>query len=333
MKGVLPVLKQYDFTVKGIIPVQEDVFRVETSRGVYCLKCANKSEYKMLFIYSVLKHLVDHGFYKVSAPVPTRDGSPLVKLDNHIYFMTEWVFGRPCNFMRDEHLIEATKTLAEFHQYAKGVVPLPGAKARTMYQKWPDVFRNRTNELKDFKKIVEEKKSLNDFEKRYLSYADQFIELGEKACQTLDSSSYQKIATEAEKEKTFTHRDVAARNFIIGEKKEAYLIDFDYSRYDIRAADVVRLAERSLRDVKWSIGKGDLIFKTYNQVYPLEKEQYPVMLAFFQFPQKAWRIANRYFKGKYQWQDEGYLKKLVSAVRKMSYQEKFAQSFEEKYCK
>lgn len=333
MKGVLPVLNHYDLSVKGIIPIQEDVYRVETSRGIYCLKCANKGEHKMLFIYSVLKHLVDSGFKKVSAPVPAKDGSPLVSLDNNIYFMTEWVSGCPCDFKRDDHLTEAAKTLAEFHQHAKGVKLLKGAKAREMYEKWPDVFRKRTDELKDFKDQMGEKKSLTDFEKRYLSYADQFIEQGEKACATLNSSCYRKIAKRAEEEKTFTHRDVAARNFIIGEKKEAYLIDFDYCRYDIRAADVVRLAERSLRDVKWSVDKGDLIFKSYNKVYPLEQDQYGVMLAFFQFPQKAWRISNRYFKGKYHWQEEGYLRKLASAARKMSYQERFSQAFEVKYCK
>jgi CotS family spore coat protein len=333
LKGVLPVLSQYHLSVRGIIPVQEDVFRVETNRGVYCLKCANKGEHKMLFIYSVLKHLVDHGFKKVSAPVPSRDGSPLVKFGPQIYFMTEWVSGTPCSFQREDHLTEAAKTLAEFHQKAKGPKLLPGAKAREMYRKWLDIFRQRTGELTEFKKIVLEKKSPNEFEKRYLSFADEFIYLGEKACHTLDASNYRKIAKEAEKEKTFTHRDVAARNFIIGEKKEAFLIDFDYSRFDIRAADVVRLMERALRDEKWDIEKGDLILKSYHKVYPLEQEQYQVMLAFFQFPQKVWRISNRYFKGKYHWQEEGFLKKLMSAVRKMSYQEKFAQSFFEKYCK
>ncbi|HHT62377.1 MAG: CotS family spore coat protein [Bacillota bacterium] len=333
LKGVLPVLNQYDLSVKGIIPIQEDVYRIETPRGVYCLKCANKGEHKMLFIYSVLKHLVDNGFHKVSAPVPTQDGSPLAKLDREIYFMTEWVFGNPCNFKRNDHLTQATITLAEFHKYAKEAVLLPGAKARVMYKKWPHVFRTRTDELKAFKKTVQDKRTPNVFEKRFLSHANHFIELAEKACQTLNNSAYEKIAQRAEKEKTFTHRDVAARNFIIGEKKEAFLIDFDYSRFDIRAADVVRLTERSLRDEKWNKDKGELVFKTYNKVYPLEPEQYQVMLAFFQFPQKVWRLANRYFIGKYPWQEEGYLKKLMSAIRKLSYQEKFAQFFEEKYCK
>lgn len=333
LRGALPVLKHYDFSVQSIIPIQEDVCRVETNRGVYCLKCANKGEQKMLFIYSVLKHLEDSGFKKVSAPIPAKDGSPLVLMDHHIYFMTEWVFGSPCSFKRDDHLAEAAKTLAQFHQHAKGAKLLEGAKTREMYKKWPDIFRKRTDELKQFKEQVQDKKSLSNFEKRYLAEADQFIERGEKACATLKSSNYRRVAKRAEEEKTFTHRDVAARNFIMGEKNEAYLIDFDYCRYDIRVADVVRLVERSLRDLKWSAEKGDLILNTYNKIYPLEQDQYEIMLAFFQFPQKIWRITNRYFLGKYFWQEEGYLKKLTSAVKKMPAQDKFTKYFEEKYCK
>ena len=118
-------------------------------------------------------------------PVPTQDGSPLAKLDREIYFMTEWVFGNPCNFKRNDHLTQATITLAEFHKYAKEAVLLPGAKARVMYKKWPHVFRTRTDELKAFKKTVQDKRTPNVFEKRFLSHANHFIELAEKACKPL----------------------------------------------------------------------------------------------------------------------------------------------------
>ncbi|MCR6545318.1 CotS family spore coat protein [Dehalobacterium formicoaceticum] len=332
MKGILSVLSHYDFSIHCIIPIQDDVYRVETSRGVYCLKCANKGEHKMLFIYSILKHLEEQGFTKVSFPVPAKDGSPLVHHDHKIYFMTHWISGIPCDFKREDHLTAAAETLAEFHQHAKGAKLLEGAKARAMYRKWPHVLQKRTEDLQKFKSLTQKKSSLTPFEKKYLAIADQVIAQGGKACATLQSSEYRKIAKKAEKEQSFTHRDVAARNFIIEDDKKAALIDFDYARYDIRAADVVRLLERSLRDQHWHEEKGDLILKSYQKVYPLEKEQYQVMLAFLQFPQKIWRISERYFEGKVSWQDEGFLKKLSSALRKMSYQEKFCHSFENKYC-
>ncbi len=332
MKGILPVLGQYPITVRSIAPVQEDVYFVEANQGKFCLKCANKGEHKMLFIYSVLKHLVEDGFPKVSAPVPTKNGSPLVKAAGHIYLLTEWVSGVACDFDRDHHLTAAARTLAEFHQHAKGIKVLTGAKARSMYEKWPKILENRVAELKIFQNTVRNKNSLTDFEKKYLAYADSFIEKGSRACSTLKSSAYHKIAQEAEAQKTFTHRDVAARNFIIGRDGEAYMIDFDYCRYDLRVTDVVRLVERTLRNVKWDFGKAVVILDNYNKIYPLEKEQYQIMLAFFQFPQKFWRISQRYFKKKQRWQEEGYLKKLASVTRKLQYQDQFIRSFEKHYC-
>jgi len=285
----------------------------------------------MLFIYSVLKHLTDHGFHKISAPVAAKDGSPLVMLDGDAYFMTEWVSGVPCDFARNDHLGAAARTLAEFHQYAKGLQVLSGAKARSMYRKWPEVLEKRAADLKDFKNITQQKDQLTDFEKKYLATVDYFIEKGEKALETLKSSDYRQIAKDAEGQKTFTHRDVAARNFIIGEDREAYLIDFDYCRYDLRVTDVVRMVERTLRSFKWNVDKANLILDEYNKVYPLEKPQYRIMLAFFQFPQKFWRISHRYFNRKQKWQEEGYLKKLASATRKLELQEKFLLQFEQKY--
>lgn len=333
MKKDSSVLKEYAFMPRGITTIQQDVFKVKTDSGDVCLKRADKREKKIVFIYSVLKHLTEKGFTKVSAPVPTKNGTPIVTEGEDVYFVTEWVPGVPCDFERDDHIAAASRTLAEFHQFSKGMDVLPGGKARSMYDKWPEKLEDRLDALKDFKKKVLKKSKRNDFEQRYLEYADFFITQGEKALQTLKNSAYQEIAKEAEKEGTFTHRDVAARNFIIGKNGEAYLIDFDYCRYDLRITDVVRLIERTLKAHKWRLEKADLILRNYNSINPLKPEEYKVILAFLQFPQKFWRVADRYFNEKKNWQEEGFLKKFNSATKKVNRQEKFVSLFEAKYCR
>lgn len=332
MKDLSPVLNEYAFSTRQITPVQEDVFKVETDLGDFCLKRADRGEHKMLFIYSVLKHLVDQGFTKVSAPVSTKDGAPLVTSGRDIYFLTKWVPGIPCDFERNTHLAAAARTLAEFHRVSRGLDVLSGGKARTMYRKWPEKFAERLADLETFKEVVRKKGNLTDFEKRYLKYADYFIEKAEEACETLKNSNYQKLARDEEIRGTFTHRDVAARNFIIKNGK-AYLIDFDYCRYDLRMTDVVRLIERTLKHFRWQTHKAEFILEHYNRFFPLKQGECGVMLAFFQFPQKFWRISDRYFRQKKRWQEEGFLKKLASATRKPEYKEKFINEFAAGFCR
>jgi len=332
LEEILQILDQYPLSIRNVTFVQEDVFKVETFRGDFCLKRGDKRQPKMLFIYSVLQHLINSGFKKVSAPVPTKNNDPLVVFKDEVYLLTKWVPGISCDFRRDRHLAAAARTLAEFHLVSRGVDVLPGGKARVMYWKWPEIFKKRINDLRFFRQLVEGKNVLTDFEKRFLKYADYFISMGEKAWQVLMMSAYEKIARDAENEHTFTHRDVAARNFIIHPDGEAYLIDFDYCRYDVRVTDMVRLIERTLKDFKWDMAKADFILGEYNKMYPLEQEQYLVMLAFFLFPQKFWRISDRYFRKPKRWQEEGYLKKISSVTRKLERKERFVEEFKKKYC-
>ncbi|MGI6711964.1 MAG: CotS family spore coat protein [Bacillota bacterium] len=332
MKEALMALSQYNVKHRDISVLQKGVFRIKAKEGDYCLKRTDRRTSKLIFIYSVLKHLVDSGFHQVSVPVLSQEGQPFVTSGRNIYSMTKWVSGVSCDFKRNHHLAAAAGTLAEFHNHAQHLKVLPGGKARVMYYQWPKQFLKRIEDLREYQKICKGKSSLTDFEKRYLKYADYFIDLGEKSYHTLQMSSYSQLAREAERRKTFTHRDIAARNFIIGRDGLAYLIDFDYCRYDLRLTDVVRMIERTLKFFKWSPGKADFILKNYNRVNLLSPEEYTVMLAFFQFPQKFWRISNRYFHKQKRWQEEGYLKKLSSATRKLEQKEAFIKAFEKIYC-
>ncbi|MGI6065086.1 MAG: CotS family spore coat protein [Bacillota bacterium] len=329
----LLVLKEYPFRVKDIVQIKDGVFMVDTDAGPMCLKQSDRNEGKVLFIYSVLKHLVDSGFTKVSLPVLTEKGSPLVKLEGEIYSITKWIHGVNCDFHRQSHLAAATQTLGEFHLVSKGLNVLPGGKARAMYYRWPEVFQERTEDLKLFKYRVQEKVWRTDFEKKYLQYADEIIAQAERAYDGLSKSQYLRLAEEAEKQGTFTHRDVADRNFIIARDGQAYMIDFDYCRYDLRLTDLVRLVERTLKDDSWEPEKADFIINRYNKVAPLEPNEYLVMQVFFQFPQKAWRVCNRYFNKKKRWQEEGYIKKLKQAVKNTDSKEKFIDCFTEQYCR
>jgi hypothetical protein len=67
LKGIIPVLNQYPITIRSIVPVQDDVFLVEASQGNYCLKCANKGEHKMLFIYSALNQPLSPLIFYISS--------------------------------------------------------------------------------------------------------------------------------------------------------------------------------------------------------------------------------------------------------------------------
>lgn len=329
MDNLWKVMSSYDLIVYSIIPFCREVFRVETNDGPKALKICDRDKAKVAFIYGVMQHLWEHGFRKISKPIATKDGDPYAEKDGVIYFLADWLEGNQCDFDNLADLRSACVTLAEFHRYSHGYKPLAEAKGRMMSNKWLSTLSERQDELKFFAEKARQLSTL--FSEKYLRYYDYFYGRSEIAYQILADSDYPQLATEAVKQGFFTHRDVAGRNFIMVEQ-DAYLIDFDYSRYDIRVTDIVRVLERALKGYNWSTDVGSMIIDSYNKENPLLKEEFIVILAFITWPQKFWRLSNRYFKCKKPWEEESYVRKFNSLIKNAKYQDHFVEWFEEKYC-
>jgi hypothetical protein len=56
------------------------------------------------------------------------------------------------------------------------------------------------------------------------------------------------------------------------------------------------------------------MIEDYCKIAPLQKEDFVLMLSLFEFPQRFWRIAERYYKGKTQWDEKTFLSKYNDVV-------------------
>jgi len=56
------------------------------------------------------------------------------------------------------------------------------------------------------------------------------------------------------------------------------------------------------------------IIEDYCSIAPLEREDLVLMLSLFEFPQRFWRIAERYYKDKTTWEEKTFLAKYNDTV-------------------
>lgn len=326
------ILAQYALKVKKLQPFKA-VYRLETDQGPKMLKRSNVTEPKLLYIYEAMDYLFKQGFKQVPPFIPTIEGLPYVTYNGDYYFLSDWVKGRESDFRSRSDLDLVTRTLAEFHKTAKGLVLSPQAKTKFMWGKWPESFASRCQDLHKFEAIAEAKAQKGPFDRKYLANLDYYYNMGQEALQTLANSRYQELVEEAKKDRCFCHRDVAGRNFIITPDKKCFLIDFDYSRFDVRITDLFRLLERTMKKVHWDINAAKHILNIYNSVYPMEAKEYPVLLAFMQFPQKFWRLSERYYSKSKDWPDNKYAKKLKLLLGQRMAKEIFLQKFRDAFCR
>ena len=133
----------------------------------------------------------------------------------------------------------------------------------------------------------------------FTQYYPWALQRGELALSLLLGSGYTDLADYEQEQGRFIHGDVAARNFIVAGRQgqndlQGFLIDFDYARYDLQMIDLARYIERCLRMSNFHLPYFYQIVKLYQQWNPINKQQRQVLAAQLLFPQKFWRLSQRW---------------------------------------
>jgi len=86
-----------------------------------------------------------------------------------------------------------------------------------------------------------------------------------------------------------------------------------------------------LKRVNWNIDYAKLIIDSYNEVSELKEEEYTVLFAFLLFPQRVWRLANRYYYNEVNWPVNTFSNKLEQLISEKDKYVEFIDEFKKLY--
>ena len=178
---------------------------------------------------------------------------------------------------------------------------------------------------------VRKKNQKSEFDLIYLKSMEFFKEMGKKALTTLNESDYYNLCAIAEQEKSFCHHDYTYHNIILNDNEDVYVIDFDFCKREVRTFDISNFMIKVLKRVDWDINFAKAIIETYNSVSPLSNEEYKVLFAYLQFPQRYWRLANRYYYNEVNWGQNTFYNKLQAIVDERENYLKLLDEYEKEY--
>ncbi len=318
LKGYRPDLEMI-LANWGLKPLQsekiKDVFKVVTAHGVKNLKVSPLKPNRLVFVHQAIQHLIQRGFTKMNPIIPTGKGKTYVSDGQYAYTLFDWIEGRQCNIANQAELLEATRILAEFHQYSFGFVPPSHSNMRKQLGKCLDHFEERFANLQEYRRTA--RRTLNDdFARIYLENCDYFISLAAQSIVKLEQSNYNELIIGAGYEQPFCYGDPAARNFILTPEGRVLMIDFDSCRLDLPVMDLVKFIRRVMKKYDWSYSIARLMVDAYQEVRPISRDELGVMKAVFYFPQKFWRISTRYFHQHNNYPPERLLRKLCKCLEK-----------------
>lgn len=322
--------RQFDIKIEKLKP-NKGIYYLKSNKGERCLKKVPYGEQSLAFIYGAKEHLAKNGFENIDRYFLNIEGEPYALVNEDIYTLSTWINGRECDFTNIDEVKIATKKLANLHEASKGYETPENAKHKSDLGRWSHLMEKRGKALEKMRGMARKKNLKSDFDIIYLKNIDFYKDLAIKANKILNDSKYLSLCEEAEKEKMFCHHDYNHHNIIIGEDNEVYVIDFDYCKREIRAYDIANFMKKVLKKNKWNIKYAKAIIDSYNEVSPLKEEEYEVLYAYLLFPQRYWRLANRYYYNEVMWGQNVFLNKINNIISEKENYMKFIEEYKKEY--
>lgn len=322
--------RQFDIKIE-VIKANKGVYYLKTNKGERCLKKINYGPQKLLFVYGAKEHLIKNGFENVDRYFLNIDGEPYALVNEDLYTLSEWLDGRECDFHNIEEVKLAAKNLAMLHEASKGYDPPENSKLKSDLGRWPHLMAKRIKSLDKMRDMIRKKSNKSSFDMLYLKSMEFYKEMGKKALATLEESAYYELCAIAEKDKSLCHHDYTYHNIILNNQNDVHVIDFDYCKREVRTFDISNFMIKVLKRVDWDIQFAKEILESYDAVSKLDREEYKVLYAYLQFPQRYWRLANRYYYNEVNWGQNTFAGKLESIINEKENYLKFLDDFKEEY--
>lgn len=191
--------------------------------------------------------------------------------------------------------------------------------------------RKKIKSLDKMRDMVRKKSIKSDFDMLYLKSMEFYKEIGKKSLVTLNESDYYELCAIAENEKSFCHHDFTYHNIILSDSMDVHVIDFDYCKREVRTFDISNFMIKVLKRVEWNLEFATAIIESYDSVSKLKPEEYKVLYAYLQFPQRYWRLANRYYYNEVNWGQNTFAGKLESIIHEQEKYLEFLEKFKNEY--
>ncbi|MCX7749090.1 MAG: CotS family spore coat protein [Clostridia bacterium] len=318
------IAENYNLEIKNIVHFR-DGYIINTASGKKYLKKSLLSNERILFVHSVKEHLYNKGFIHLDRYLCTREGLPYITMDQNNYIITDVIEGSECNFDKLEDVVNASKALASLHKSSREYVLSEDCKPRDDLGLLPEFLQKRLDEIKKLKKVA--KKGKSKFDYMFLDYIDYFYNLGYNAIGMLMQSKYNDIVEETRKEGMFCHHDYAHHNIICSGSKVT-VINFDYCCFEIKVYDVANLLRRKMRKCNWDLSQAKIILDHYREIEKISDDEFLILKIILMFPQKFWRIVNKYYNSKRSWSERSYISKLQEAINEIENHKKFIEELD-----
>ncbi len=327
---------------------------VQTYRGVqfsvqsrpeqrYLLKPAGSPIHRIVYTYACMRYLYDCAYTGTELYLLTKDKVPYIMLGNTPYIAIPVFRGHECSLEDEQDVLKAARELARMHLAGRGFTRCKATEyvrhylpkeydrepfVRVDAGKMPDLFAKRCAELKRFQRLA--KKSANPFDCAYVAMASENIQRAEAICKSLSEGVYEKALTQCNTDGAICHKDYTGHNVLFTGSK-TIILNFDQCSIDLPICDLANLIKRRMRKCGWNETDAWHILEAYGSLRNLTREDYLILQLILAFPQKLWRVVNKYYNSRKTWCEKSCLMKLTEIQGEQEALDSFLESLDKRF--
>jgi spore coat protein I len=279
------VLQQYNMNPDELSVIQSGsvkaVWKFRYKGREYCLKRLKQTLDKVLFSVHAQIYIRNAGG-NVPEVILTQSGEPVVKLNNELFAVYEWLDGKDLAFGNPKQLSLALGGLARFHTASKGYTAIEGARVSSKLGKWPNQYESMKSRMLAWKETAGGHSAPQH--KSYLACLDSVTELANQAILRLDKSKYRELASEHSSVPVLCHQDYGKGNALLTDKG-VVVIDLDNVSFDLPSRDLRKIIGKIAQDNnRWDRKTIEDILMWYSNVNAVSEDEKTVLYIDLLFP-------------------------------------------------
>ena len=279
------VYEAYDMEVQGTGRGRGAVILM-TDKGVRQVSSLNGTDERLQQEKEFKDKIYEKGFCNIDRVVANSEDE-LVTCDRYgnPFVCREYFQGRECNASSIRDLEKAVINLAWFHRAGRELY----MEENTSYtKKTPGNLDRKVNELRRIRNFVSRRTLKNDFEMMYIKTFDYFYSQAEKCL-----SLFQDNFTYNDKWLGYCHGSYNYHSVLFC---DGYIATINFDRFHVgyQLMDLYQFLRKAMEKNRYDIAMAKDILSAYSQINYLEHEDYEFIYLMYSFPEKFWKISNRY---------------------------------------
>ena len=249
----------------------------------------------------------------------TKEGEPFsVNEEETKYILYQAYPGAECDTKNRSDMFSAVKELALLHQSAQNYEGSVPEFLRSGQNSLLMLYEKRNRELNKVKNYIRAKKKKNDFEMMFAVWYPEYVKKAKETTDILKDLGRQ------EKLIGFCHGDYNQHNVIFSQEGIA-VVHFENFLYQERVGDLANFIRKMMEKNNWNAGLGMDLIRNYDRVKKLSPEELKYLYVYLAYPEKFWKIANRYYNSHKAWLSGRNIEKLEKVIAQEDAREQFLQ--------